>query len=412
MEPYSPTSQGSMEPSTQGSNNPQSTQFLGLTSERPTMPPSQDSTIRSPQHSAVSAFQEATTQDPYDIDEHINQENTPLKQTSIDNILLQVKDMVHSIQIHQQELVNNTTEVKKRDETITTLSTEIKFKNATIEDLQAQVKEKDDALEEVKDTLAQVKKSNSTKDDTIKGLEAVVREKDHSLLMKNDTITDTNRDNSMKKHRITVLEFEVKSKDKTIARLENKLCDNIESGEKLEQEIKRLHLQTESRQGQSLRGKATGFMHHFRGPPSPSGLTPISERSDCSSTAVSPDPSQAITSHPDITPKPPSSTPKIPNQSPASTSQDQPHSFNPPTITFGKPTEAASVDWSTITIAQGRSPHPRFGGEVDSQLRQDSIRGWSRDIRQPDFRPINTSYEDLVNAAHGARGGKGTKDSD
>jgi hypothetical protein len=404
MEPYSPTSQGLMESSPQGSNDPQSTGFLVLTSERSTTPPSRDST--------VSAFQESTTRYSDDIDKHVNQENTRLRQVSVDNTLLQIKDLVHSMQVHQQELGNNTTEVKKRDETITTLSAEIKSKNATIEDLQAQIKEKDDALEDMRKTLKEVKKSNSTKNDTIKGLKAVVREKDHSLLMKNDTITDTSRDNSRKKHRITMLEFEVRSKDKTIASLEKDLCDNIIRREKLEQEFERLGMQTESRQRQSLRGKATGFMHHFRGPSRSSRLTPISKKSDCSPSAISPDPSQAVTSHPTIAPQSPSSTPKIPSQSPGSPSQDQPQSSNPPTTTFQKPAKAASVDWSTMTTAQGRSPHPRFGREVDSQLRQDIIRGWSRDIRVPEFKGFHTSYEDLVNAAHVARGGKEIKHSE
>lgn len=66
--------------------------------------------------------------------------------------------------------------------------------------------------------------------------------------MKNSTITDVSLDNSMKKNRITVLEIEDKNKDKTIATLENKLCNSIIKREKLEQEIKRLRMQTESRQ--------------------------------------------------------------------------------------------------------------------------------------------------------------------
>lgn len=150
-------------------------------------------------------------------------------------------------------------------------------------------------------------------------------------------------------------------------------------------------------------------MHHFKGPPRQSGFTPISGRPDYPPTVISPDPSQAVPSHPNTTPKPPSSTPKIPSQSQASTSRNQPQSSDPPTITFEKPAKAASVDWSTITIAQGRSPHPRFGGDVDSQLREDSIRGWSRDVREPEFRGFHTSYEDLVNAVNGARGGKETE---
>ena len=247
MKPYSPTSQCSLESSPQGSNDPQSTEFLVLTSERSTTSPSQGSAARSSQQSTVSASPESITQDHHDIEEHVHQEDAAFRPASIDKVLLQVKDMVHSIQIHQQELVNDTTEVKKRDETITTLSAEIKSKNATIEDLQVQIKEKDDSLKEMKNTLTEVKKSNSTKNDTIKGLEITVREKDKALLEENDTITDTSWDNSRKKHRITVLEFEVKSKDKIIATLEEKLCDNIIRREKLEQEFERLGMQTESR---------------------------------------------------------------------------------------------------------------------------------------------------------------------
>lgn len=396
-------SQGSMQPSSQGSNNPQSTEFLVLTSERSTTSPSRDST--------VSAFQESTTQYSDDIDKHINQENTRLRQVSVDNTLLQIKDLVYSMQVHQQELANDTIEVKKRDETITTLSAEIKSKNATIEDLQAQIKEKDDALEDMRNTLKEVKKSNSTKNDTIKGLEAVVREKDHSLSMKNDTITDTSRDNSRKKHRITMLEFEVKSKNITIATLEKELCDNIIRREKLEQEFERLGIQTESRQRQSLRGKATGFMHHFRGPPRSSRLTPISEKSDCSPSAISPGPSQAVTSHPAIAPDSPPTAPGIACQSPASSSQDKLQSPKPPTITLEKPTKTASVDWSTMTTAQGRSLHPRFGGEVDWQLREDSVRGWVGGRFGSRRRPLHTSDEGLLNA-HAARGEKETKDSE
>jgi hypothetical protein len=127
----------------------------------------------SARESTISTIKESTagnsqpTHIAQDIKHHTSKENVDLIQTCLDHILLQAKILALDKQSHQQELANKDAEIKRQDDTITTLSKEISFKDIIISNLQNQIVEIDAIALEKNSTNITANNIITTKEDRI-----------------------------------------------------------------------------------------------------------------------------------------------------------------------------------------------------------------------------------------------------
>jgi hypothetical protein len=166
-------------------------------------------------------------------------------------------------------------------------------------------------------------------------LQAEVKEKNDGLLKKSNAITKLNKSNAMKEHKVKELEALLVSRE---AALQQKI-DDLATADKAAQRRKITTLEYKL-SCDIAKGLKSGRSHTGK---------PIDRKQDC----------------------------------------------GPQANAFRQPRKEASINGSAIALKGATPQYPRTYGEVDSQLRDNDIRVWLSDVREPG-EPICPSEYDLL----------------
>jgi hypothetical protein len=182
-------------------------------------------------------------------------------------------------------------------------------------------------------------------------LQAEVKEKNDGLLKKSNAITKLNKSNAMKEHKVKELEALLVSREAALQQKIDDLATADTSSSKKDKTIEQLQAQIIARDKK---------------------ITKLEYKLSC-------DIAKGLKSGRSHTGKP----------------IDRKQDCGPQANAFRQPRKEASINGSAIALKGATPQYPRTYGEIDSQLRDNDIRVWLSDVREPG-EPICPSEYDLL----------------